>query len=83
MPITEIPELSPSCNKAGRKKYWFIERTGKMYDSPECVNEVTIEDLTIAPLGHSYIRTVVPPTLSEQGYTLYECENCGDTYKDS
>ena len=30
-------------------------------------------------LGHSYIKNVVAPTCTEQGYTIYKCENCGDT----
>ena len=29
---------------------------------------------------HSYIRTVAPPTCTEQGYYVYTCA-CGDTYK--
>ena len=33
-------------------------------------------------LGHSYIKNVVAPTCTEQGYTIYKCKNCGDTYKD-
>lgn len=31
---------------------------------------------------HSYTETVVPPTCTENGYTLYECE-CGDSYHDN
>ena len=30
-------------------------------------------------LGHSYIKNVVAPTCTEQGYTIYKCKNCGDT----
>ena len=32
-------------------------------------------------IGHAYKETVVPPTCTEQGYTVYTC-TCGDTYKD-
>lgn len=31
---------------------------------------------------HSYVETVEAPTCTEQGYTLYLCEECGDTYQD-
>lgn len=31
---------------------------------------------------HSYIETVHAPTCMEQGFTLYTCEECGDTYQD-
>ena len=30
---------------------------------------------------HEYVKTVVPATCSEMGFTLYVC-SCGDTYKD-
>ena len=30
---------------------------------------------------HKYVETVVPPTCTEQGYTLHACE-CGRSYKD-
>ena len=30
---------------------------------------------------HSYTASAVPPTETEQGYTLYVCEVCGDSYK--
>ncbi|MGN1194873.1 MAG: hypothetical protein ACI4SB_05275, partial [Acutalibacteraceae bacterium] len=35
----------------------------------------------IPALGHKYIATVVEPTQTEQGYTLYKCARCGDEYK--
>ena len=38
-------------------------------------------DLRTYLLGHSYKQTVVAPTSKTEGYTLYECTKCGDTYK--
>ena len=38
---------------------------------------------TPAPHVHSYRASVVAPTESERGYTLYICDECGDTYKDN
>lgn len=32
------------------------------------------------PKGHSYKTTVVPPTCTAMGYTVYECSECGDSY---
>lgn len=32
---------------------------------------------------HSYQATVVSPKCAEQGYTLYVCTTCGDSYKDN
>lgn len=33
-------------------------------------------------LGHDYSTQVVPPTCQEEGYTIYTCTRCGDTYND-
>lgn len=32
---------------------------------------------------HEYVEIVVPPTETEDGYTLYKCEECGDSYQDN
>jgi len=31
-------------------------------------------------LGHDYVQTVVAPDCLEEGYTVYECSRCADTY---
>ncbi|MBQ1552224.1 MAG: hypothetical protein IIZ66_01650, partial [Clostridia bacterium] len=30
--------------------------------------------------GHSYVSAVIDPTCTEDGYTLWECENCDASY---
>ncbi|MBQ9878819.1 MAG: hypothetical protein IJM45_00135, partial [Clostridia bacterium] len=30
--------------------------------------------------GHSFVSTVISPTCTEDGYTLWECENCNASY---
>lgn len=37
----------------------------------------------IAAKGHNYKNTIVAPTLSDKGYTLHTCSNCGYSYKDT
>lgn len=44
-----------------------------------CQAETTV---AIDALGHSYKATnVVAPTETQQGYTVYTCSGCGDTYQ--
>lgn len=33
-------------------------------------------------VNHSYVQTIVEPTLKADGYSSYRCYYCGDTYKD-
>ena len=59
------------------------EKSG-LTDGKKCsaCGEVLEAQKEIAKLDHSYIKTVVEPTCTEQGYTIYKCETCGETYKD-
>lgn len=41
------------------------------------------ETQTIPETGHNYTSKVIAPTLIAQGYTLYTCSVCGDSYKDN
>jgi uncharacterized protein YkwD len=46
-----------------------------------CKKECT-EKIEKLPHSHSYEETIIKPTCTEQGYTLYECK-CGDSYKEN
>ena len=45
-------------------------------------------DVTISPtqvvkeLGHDYKKTTVASTCTSEGYSLYECNRCGDSYEE-
>ena len=58
------------------------EKSG-LTDGKKCsaCGEVLEAQKEIAKLDHSYIKTVVEPTCTEQGYTIYKCETCGETKK--
>lgn len=63
--------IEPTCEKDGYTGSGVCTVCGK-----------TIAKGDVIPaLGHKYTSVIVPPTCSEQGYTLYTCERCGDTYK--
>ena len=57
---------------------------GGKYDKvtycPDCGAELSRKTLTTSPLGHEYEKTMVEPTDTECGYTLYSCQ-CGKSYK--
>ena len=46
-------------------------------------NEVLVAQEEIPAVGHNYTSTIVAPTCMKEGYTLYTCSNCNDTYKES
>jgi hypothetical protein len=47
-----------------------------------CGKVITAQQ-TISKKAHSYEKTVVKPTVSTQGYTLYKCKVCGTSYKNA
>ena len=39
-----------------------------------------VDTASIPATGHSYTQTEIAPTCTEDGYVIYECTTCGDTY---
>lgn len=66
-----IPEVEPECEVNGYEEGVFCE---------DCQTYISGGDV-IPMLGHNMVAgTVVPPTATEQGYTVYNCANgCGKT----
>lgn len=71
-PVTEN-EIPPTCTEDG--SYETV-----VYCS-DCGAEMSRKKVTVPAIGHNYkpISTVAPNCLND-GYTIYKCENCGDTY---
>lgn len=59
----------PTCTETGVSTY-----------TCSCGNSYTE---IIAAKGHSYTVTTVSPTITDKGYILHTCSECGDTYKDA
>ena len=54
-------------------EFWSSSDTGEFY--------VVLSDSYVS--SHNYVATeVVEPTCNEEGYTIYTCSYCGDTYMD-
>ncbi|MCD8300882.1 MAG: BspA family leucine-rich repeat surface protein, partial [Clostridiales bacterium] len=61
----------PACTEIGEIKYTCTV----------CGTEYTV---TIPATGHDYVVSeVVAASCTSRGYTVYICENCGDTYRDN
>lgn len=52
-------------------------KTGEIKYTCSCSDSYTI---TVAPFGHDFSRSVVMPTLSDMGYTVFSCPDCGYSY---
>ena len=64
----------PTCTEKGEKNTTVT--------CTECGKELSSVNEELGELGHDYVEgDTVPPTLSEDGYTVYTCSRCGDIEK--
>lgn len=77
--LTKINGQKPSCAEEGYETYWTCSTCGKMFRDANGINEIT-KIAKIDAAGHNYKSSVIPPTCVEDGYTLYTCTVCGDSY---
>ena len=67
---TTLSAVAPTCTATG------------LTEGKQCsvCGTTTVEQSTVAALGHSYSATVTAPTCTAGGYTTNTCSTCGDTY---
>lgn len=60
----------------------YLEAGREYLFTVSCVSEMSLGNFTVTMENtHNYVCTVVPETLTADGYTLYNCEYCGFSYK--
>ncbi len=68
-------KVPPTCTSAGS------------YDEvvycTECGEEISRQTVEIPATGHSYQAQAFAPTCTEDGYTVWTCSVCGDSYTES
>ncbi len=67
-----IPAVEPSCGKTGNTEGVWCKQCHKYQDGKEPTE--------LPALEHKYNAVVTDPTCFEEGFTVYTCENCGDSY---
>ena len=90
----ETVETPPTCTEDGSITY-TCTACGDTYTEPglaalghdwadaDCVNPMTClncGDTEGDPLGHDYLEDIYPATCTEDGYTVFTCTRCQDTY---
>ena len=72
-----------SANVDGYSGTFTVDVSGIYYTNgtaAELHYEVEFFDINSVCASHNYQPVVTAPTCTEQGYTTYTCENCGDSY---
>lgn len=74
-----------TCENCGDKRYEAISMTGHNPGPEATCTEpqvcLTCGAILTLPKGHTYEPTVVEPTCTAMGYTIYKCTDCDDSYK--
>lgn len=81
--LTYTDAVNASCTEDGNVEYWHCSLCDRYYGDEGCTEELDRDQIMIPASGHDYeAGEVVAPTAAEQGYTVYTCTNCGDSYHD-
>lgn len=78
-----VPAKAATCTEDGNIEHWSCESCGKLFADAACTDEIELTDTVEKALGHDYAEIVVDPTCTEGGYTVHECQRCGDSHTDS
>lgn len=78
-----VPAKAATCTEDGNIEHWSCESCGKLFADAACTDEIELTDTVEKALGHDCAEIVVDPTCTEDGYTVHECQRCGDSYTDS
>ena len=70
----------PDCENNGNVEYWYCAECETSFSDSGAAQ--TISETTLPGTGHDYTETVIAPTCTTDGYTVYKCRYCGDEYTD-
>ena len=77
--IVHVDKKWPTCTAAGNEEYWYCINCQKVWLDQDLTEETTLEDVVLPAVGHYYeVLGVSPATCTEEGYTVYECWDCGN-----
>ncbi len=79
--VTKTEANKPSCTSSGNIEYYTCSLCKDKFSDKECT--VKVDNVTIPATGHSYKKNIIQPTEASQGYIVYTCNECSDTYTDN
>ena len=84
--LTLHKAIAATCTQAGNEEYYSCSDCGKLFADAEAKQEVALDDVTIAALGHKPVEVAAKEaTCTEDGWrSHYECANgCGTYFSDA
>ena len=75
-----VNAVAPTCTEDGTLAYELCAECGCYLDP---ATDAVLQSIVDPKTGHNYVDTVTGPTCTEEGYTTYVCDDCGDTYVDN
>ena len=75
---TAVAAKAATCTESGNKAYWYCAGCGKYFSDAACTTETTLEAVSIAAKGHSYIYAD-----NGDGTHTVTCTSCGDTFNET
>ena len=76
-----------TCLDCGETKLQAVSAIGHNPGAPATCTEpqrcLDCNAILELPTGHEYETTIIPPTCTTMGYTIFECIHCGDRFRDN
>ena len=79
-----IPAVVPTCTTGGNNAYYLCDACGRVYKDELGRELTTVEDETLAALGHSMTETAAKAAtcIDDGNNVYYTCGNCHKVFKD-
>lgn len=79
-----IPAVTPTCTTGGNNAYYLCDACGRVYKDELGRELTTVEDETLAALGHSMTETAAKAAtcIDDGNNVYYTCGNCHKVFKD-
>ena len=79
-----IPAVTPTCTTGGNNAYYLCDACGRVYKDELGRELTTVEDETLAALGHSMTETAAKAAtcIDDGNNVYYTCGNCHKVFED-
>ena len=83
--VFHYPAKAPTCYETGNIGYYRCGSCNSYFADAELTTELTWEQIELPAESHNYEGGIVtiPPTCTEEGYTIYSCNLCSHSYTDN
>ncbi|MBR4121619.1 MAG: hypothetical protein IKT95_07695, partial [Spirochaetales bacterium] len=84
-PQTYVAPVAATCETDGNTGYWICSDCGGLFSDAQCLNPVTLSDVTLTKTGHNaqHYDAVAATCTTAGNIEYWKCLRCGSLFSDS